>query len=91
MLNFDYVDWDDKDDLAGNTWHIASAGLSAQEVEDVLRSPNANPDTSDRSGRPAIFGYTFNGKYIIVVYDRSEEHGVIVIRPRTAYEVDPPA
>jgi hypothetical protein len=90
MLDFDYVDWDDEDDLAGNSWHIAAAGLTPVEVEEVLRSPDADPDTSDSSGRPAVFGYTINGKYLIVVYDRSEENRVIVIRPRTAFEVDPP-
>jgi hypothetical protein len=41
-------------------------------------------------GRPAVFGTTGTGKYILVVYDQSEENNVVVIRPVTAYEVDPP-
>jgi hypothetical protein len=65
-------------------WHIAAAGLTPHEVDEVLSSPDADTDTSDRTGRPAVFGYTSTRKYIIVVYDRSEENGVIVIRPKSA-------
>ena len=90
MLDFDFIDWDDDDDPAGNVWHIASAGLTPDEVEEVLRSPNPDTSMSRVSGRPAVFGLTGTGKYIIVVYDVTDEGGVRVIRPRTAYEVSPP-
>jgi hypothetical protein len=90
ILDFDYIDWDDEDDIDGNVQHIAAAGLTPEEVEDVLRSPDPDADTSDSTGNPVVFGGTSTGKYIIVVYDRSKEGGVIVIRPRTAYEVDRP-
>jgi hypothetical protein len=90
MLDFDFIEWHDEDDPTGNVQHNAAAGLTPEEVEDVLRSPNADPATSDSSGRPAAFGTTRTAKYIIVVYDRSDDGGVVVITPKTAYEVDPP-
>jgi hypothetical protein len=90
MLDFDFVDWDDENDLAGNTWHIAAAGLTPFEVEEVLSSPTAIATTSGSSGRPAVFGYRSERKYLFVAFDRSEVNGVIVVRPRTAYEVEPP-
>jgi hypothetical protein len=90
LLDFDYVEWDDPGDPLGNVNHIAAAGLTPEEVEDVLYAPDPDADTSDRTGRPVVFGTTSTGKYIIVVYERTEENNVVVIRPLTAYEVDPP-
>lgn len=89
-LHFDYVEWDDPDDPLGNVWHIAAAGLTPEDVEDVLSSPDASAAVSRTTGRPVVFGTTRSGLYVIVVYERTEEHGVVVIRPVTAYEVDPP-
>jgi hypothetical protein len=79
LLDFDFIDWDDEDDMAGNVWHIASAGLTPDEVEDVLRSPNTDSSISRASGRLTVFGVTGTGKYIIVVYDVTDEGGVRVI------------
>jgi uncharacterized DUF497 family protein len=90
LLDFDYVEWDEPDDPSGNVDHIAAAGLTPEEVEDVLYAPDPDMDTSDNTGRDAVFGTTRSGKYIIVVYERTEENGVIVIRPITGYEVEPP-
>ena len=91
MLDFDVIEWDDEDDLRGNVEHIAAAGLTPAEVEAVLRSADPDTGTSDSSGRPVIFGTTGSGKYILVIYTRSEENGVAVVRPVTAYEVGPPS
>ena len=90
MLDFDYVEWDEPDDPTGNVYHIAASGLTTEEVEDVLYAPDPEIDTIDNTGREVVFGTTGSGKYIIVVYEHTEEHGVIVIRPITAYEVEPP-
>ncbi len=90
MLEFDYVEWDEPDDANGSVAHIAAAGLTPEDVEDVLYAPDPDTDTSDSTGRPVVFGTTSTGKYIIVVYERSEGNKVVVIRPITAYEVDPP-
>jgi hypothetical protein len=90
VLDFDFIDWDDEGDPAGNVWHIAAAGLTPEEVEDVLRSPNPATSVSRASGRPAVFVWTRAGKHIIVVYEVDDQGGVTVIRPWTAYEVPPP-
>jgi hypothetical protein len=90
MLDFDFIEWDDEGDPRGNVRHITAAGLMPGEVEEILYSPDPDTDTSDSTGRPAVFGTTSTGKYIIVVYTRDEENGVVVIRPVTAFEVPPP-
>ena len=61
MLDFDFVEWDDEDDPQGNIQHIAAADLTPDEVEDVLYSPDAETDTSESTGRPAVFGTTRMG------------------------------
>ena len=90
MLDFDYVEWDESDDPDGNMEHMAASGLTPEEVEDVLYSPDPDRDASDSTGRPVVFGNTKTGKYILVVYEQTRENKVVVIRPITAYEVDQP-
>ena len=58
LLDFDYVEWDDTGDLQGNLEHIAAAGLTPEEVEEVLYAPDPDADTSDETGRPVVFGTT---------------------------------
>jgi hypothetical protein len=48
MLDFDFIEWDD-----ANVGHIADSGLTTEEVEDVLYSPDARPFRSRSTGRPA--------------------------------------
>jgi uncharacterized DUF497 family protein len=90
LLDFDYIEWDEQDDPRGNVGHLAAAGLTPEEVEDVLYAPDPDSDTSDTTVRLVVFGTTSTRKYIIVVYERTEENNVVVIRPITAYEVNPP-
>jgi hypothetical protein len=90
MLDFDFIEWDEPDaEGFSNVRHIEAAGLTPEDVEDVLYSPDAQPDTSEGSGRPAVFGWTGDGRRIIVVSRLDEEGGVRVLYPITAYEVPP--
>jgi uncharacterized DUF497 family protein len=93
MLDFDFVLWDDEDadDAEGfnNVEHIARHGLTQEDVEEVLYSPHSQPATSTSTDRPAVFGWMSDGKRIIVVYELTDEGGVRVIYPITAYEVPP--
>lgn len=88
MDQYTVVDWDDKDDSTGNTRHIAENGLTKREVENVLLRPNARVEFSRSSMRPIIFGETNTGRFIAVVYEELCDDPEIV-RPITAYEVDP--
>ena len=81
------VNWDDEDDPRGNIQHIANNGLTPDEVESVLLDPDATEGRSRSSGRPLVFGYTYTGRYIVVIYEVFEDDPPI-IRPVTAYEVD---
>ena len=85
-MRFDFIDWDDEDDAQGNVRHIAEHGLTPDEVEDVLDDPDASGGISRSTGRPIVWGWSFTGKHILVVFDILEDDP-LVIRPVTAYEI----
>jgi uncharacterized DUF497 family protein len=68
----------------GNVAHIAEHGISQEEVEDVLCSPD-EIDISSSTGRPIAFGYARSGRYLAVVF---EEIDSITVYPITAFEID---
>jgi hypothetical protein len=83
------VIWDLEDDPDGNYQHILEHGITADEVEEVLRD-SANPITiSHSSGRPIVFGWTSLGNYIGVPFDHYQDDPKVV-RPRTAFHAPPP-
>lgn len=84
------VIWDLEDDLDGNYVHITEGhDVTCDEVEEVLRDPNASESISRSTGKPCVFGWTSTGKYIIVMYD-VEHDDPLTFRPITAYQVSPP-
>ncbi len=74
------------DEPGGNVAHIEEHGLTIEDVEAVLASPERR-ETSRSSGQPCVFGYACDGRYIFVVYERVDED---TIYPITAYEVQHP-
>ena len=68
----------------GNIAHIAGYDLTPDDVEAVLFQPVGH-DTSRSSGRPMAYGFTPDGRYIVVVY---EEIDAYTLYPINAYEVD---
>lgn len=68
----------------GNVEHIAEHGLSPDDVEDVLTHP-IDQDVSRSSGLPIAFGFTADGRYVLVVYEQVDE---FTLYPVTAYEVE---
>ena len=85
------VDWDDPTDPDGNTAHVAEHGLTPGEVESVLLDPNASHDVSGSTGRPAVFGTTISGRFMIVVYEVLNPEDPLIVRPITAYDVPEPS
>jgi hypothetical protein len=85
------TDWDDPGDPEGNTAHIGEHGLTPEEVESVLRDPNASHDVSGSTGRPIAFGTTNTGRYIVVVYEVLNPDDPLIVRPVTAYDVPEPS
>ena len=63
--------------------------VTVEEVEEVLFDPGSEKTFSRSSGYPMVFGWTSTGKYITVVYEEVMKDPLIV-RPVTAYPVDPP-
>jgi uncharacterized DUF497 family protein len=63
--------------------HLAEHGLSPEDFEHVIDHP-VDRGKSDSSGRPAVWGYTEDGRFIIAVYQRLEDGSIV---PVTAYEV----
>jgi len=76
--------WNDEPD--GNVDHIFDHGLTPDDVEWVLENYDSK-SKSHTSGRPCVFGYTEDGRYIIVVFDEIDED---TIYPVTAYDVAEP-
>ena len=70
----------------GNVEHIEEHDLEPEEVDYVLLNYES-ADRSESSGRPCVFGYTPDDRYIIVVYEEIDDDTVI---PWTAYEVPEP-
>ncbi len=68
----------------GNVEHIAEHGLSREDVEEVVFNP-VDRDVSQSSGLPIIFGFTPDGRYIMVVYEQIDD---VTIYPVTAYDVE---
>jgi len=79
--------WDLDDDEAGNVQHIAEHGIDKKDVAHVFDDP-VGSDTSDSSGRPMVFGFTIDDRYIAVIYEQIDEHSVY---PITAFEVPEPS
>jgi hypothetical protein len=81
------VIWDDEP--GANVEHIASHGLTPEEVDDVLYNDALPTVYSDSSGDPGKFGHTRTGRYIFVVWKEYDEDPR-VIYPITAYDVPDP-
>jgi hypothetical protein len=73
--------WDDE-----TIAKLAMFDLSTDDVEAVVCDPFSH-DFSRTSGRPCVFGWTPDGRYIIVVFDRIGPDEVQVV---TAYPVPEP-
>ena len=85
-----HIIWDLPDEPDGNVRHILDGhDVTIEEVEEVLRDPNAEDAISRSSGQPAVFGWTSTGKYIIVIYELVLDDPRTVY-PITAYPVPPP-
>lgn len=85
-MNFFRILWDMPDDPDGNVQHVADHGLSIEDVEEVLMRPTASGKSSS-SGRPCVWGYTVEGMYVIVIYEKVDAD---TIRVFTAFEVPEP-
>lgn len=86
---YDIIDWDDADRPSGNTQHVADNGVSPGEFEDVLADPYGRDARSRTTGRRVRFGWTSTGKHLMVVFVLENDSGFRVVRPVTAFEVDP--
>lgn len=68
----------------GNLEHIAEHGLEPDDVEEVILNP-VDRDVSRSSGLPIVFGFTPDGRYILVVYEQVDD---VTVYPVTAYDVE---
>ena len=85
-VRFTSIIWDMDDDPDGNVQHIALNDLSTAEVDHVLRMATSE-GSSRSSGRPMLWGYTPEGRYIVVVYQEVSEGAIRVV---TAYDAPEP-
>ena len=66
--------------------HLSDHGISQDDFEAVVCHPTST-GLSRSSGLPVSWGYTSDGRYILVVYERIEQETIL---PVTAYEVREP-
>ena len=74
------------DDPEGNVRHIAEHGLTVDDVKCVLEAPTSR-GFSRASGAPAVWGFTPDGRYIMVIYQEVADDAIYVI---TAFDVPEP-
>jgi uncharacterized DUF497 family protein len=82
-MGWSQIIWDDSP--GGNVEHVEEHDLTTDEVDHVLQNYESK-SISRSSGRPCVFGYVPDGRYIVVIYE--EENGTVI--PVTAYEIDEP-
>jgi len=82
-MDWTQVIWDDSP--GGNVEHVEEHDLTTDEVDHVLEN-YLSKGISRSSGCPCVFGYTPDGRYIIVVYEEQQD----MAYPKTAYEVPEP-
>ena len=80
-MDWTHIIWDDLP--GGNVEHVEEHDLTTDEVDYVLENYQSK-GVSRGSGRPCVFGYTPDGRYITVIY---EEENDDTVNPVTAYEV----
>jgi uncharacterized DUF497 family protein len=83
-MNWSSIIWDWTP--GGNVEHVEEHDLTTDEVDEVLLNPDST-GFSQSSGRPCVFGYTPDGRYVIVIYEELNADTVI---PVTAYEAPEP-
>lgn len=81
MPYFDII-WNEEP--GGNIEHLAQHGLTPEDVEGVLLDP-VGRDVSRSSGLPIVYGFTPDGRYVLVVFEQIDE---TTLYPVTAYEVE---
>ena len=73
-MSWTHVIWDPSP--GGNVEHVEEHDLTAEEVDHVLQNHDFT-GTSESTGRPCVFGYTPDGRHIIVVYEELDEQTVL--------------
>ena len=66
--------------------HIAEHGISQDDFEQVVCHPTSK-GLSRSTGLPVAWGYTRDGRYIMVVYEQIDR---LTVLPVTGYEVPEP-
>lgn len=72
------------EETGGNVEQIAEHDLKPEDVEEVIFNP-VDRDVSRLSGLPIVFGFTPDGRYILVVYEQIVD---VTVCPVTAYDVE---
>lgn len=78
-MPFYFFYWTDE-----NVEHVEEHGISPDEFEEVVSSPDET-DVSRTSGRPMAIGETSTGKYIACIHEMLDD---ATVYPITAFELD---
>jgi hypothetical protein len=83
-MKWTHIIWDSAP--GGNVEHVEAHDLTTDDVDHVLENP-ISTGISRNSGRPCVYGYASDGRYIVVIYGEVDEDTIL---PVTAYEVPEP-
>ena len=81
MTDFEFM-WDEQP--GGNVEHLADHGLTPEDVVCAIETAIRH-DVSRSSGRPIVYGFTPDDRYIVVIYEEITVRTLYVI---TAYAID---
>jgi len=60
----------------GNVEHVEGHDLTTDDVDYVLENPQSS-GRSRTSGRPCVFGFAPDGRFIVVVYEEVDDDTVV--------------
>jgi hypothetical protein len=65
--------------------HLAEHDITPDEFEFVMEHPTSKTMLSEASGRPMVFGFTPDGRYVAAIFELLPDR--ITVIPVTCYEV----
>jgi uncharacterized DUF497 family protein len=84
VMRWTHIVWDDTP--GGNVEHVEEHDLTTDDVDYVTENYTST-GKSRSSDRDAVYGYTPDGRYIVVIYEEIDQDTVLAV---TAYEVPEP-
>lgn len=74
--------WDEEDDPRGNVAHIRRRRLTMEDIEHAVEHGTTDPDVSNMSGWPVLYGPAEDGRMVEVSFRWEEPVTIYVLDAR---------